>query len=352
LTTPRVQVPRHVVRLVTWLVAPLIVDYFTDVACSFASARHAACRMTHCRLFRLAQARHRLLRLHCASRCLGSSRDSSSTTSTTPRVRVPQHVAQLVVDYFASAVRLGASARRAASCQLLRLRRRSRCLGMSRGSSRGASHCSSSTTPPTPRVHVPRLVARLVMQLVTLIVADYFAYAARPGASARRATCHAARRASRHRLLRLRHASGCHGTSRGSSRGSSSTTSTMLRVRVPRQVARLVAPFVADYFAYAARPGASARRAARHAARRRLLHLLRVSGCLSTLRGSSRRSSSTTPCAATLSCSHTSSTSATSCVVTTCLAAIVDLLRVRRTLPRRRLLVASRRPFISTSLEN
>jgi hypothetical protein len=30
----------------------------------------------------------------------------------------------------------------------------------------------------------------------------------------------------------------------------------------------------------------------------------------------------------------------------------VDLLRLRRALPRRRLLVASRRPFISTSLEN
>jgi hypothetical protein len=65
---------------------------------------------------------------------------------------------------------------------------------------------------------------------------NQFSYAARPGASARRAAHHAARRAARRRLL------------------------------------------VVDYFAFAARPGASARRAARHAAcraaRRRLLSKL------------------------------------------------------------------------------
>jgi hypothetical protein len=38
--------------------------------------------------------------------------------------------------------------------------------------------------------------------------------------------------------------------------------------------------------------------------------------------------------------------------VTSCLAATLALLRVRRTPPRRRLPVASRQPFISTSLEN
>jgi hypothetical protein len=35
------------------------------------------------------------------------------------------------------------------------------------------------------------------------LVVDYFNYAARPGASARRAARHAARRAARRRLLRL-----------------------------------------------------------------------------------------------------------------------------------------------------
>jgi hypothetical protein len=35
------------------------------------------------------------------------------------------------------------------------------------------------------------------MRLVALLVVDYFAYAARPGASARRAARHAARRAAR-----------------------------------------------------------------------------------------------------------------------------------------------------------
>jgi hypothetical protein len=104
-------------------------------------------------------------------------------------------------------------ARHAASRRLLRLRRASGCLGSSRGSLR-----------------------RLVI--------DYFAYAARPVASACRAARRVARHTTRRRLFRLRRASGCLGTSRGSSR-------------------RLVV----DYFAYAARPGASARRAARRVAR-------------------------------------------------------------------------------------
>jgi hypothetical protein len=194
---------------------------------------------------------------------------SSSTTSPTPRVRVPRHVArlvtQLVVDYFDYATRPGASARRAAHHRLLRLCRASGCLGTSRG--------SSSTTSTTPRVQVPRHIARLVTWLVAPLVVDYFAYAARPGASTRRA--------ARCQLIHLRRASGCFATSRGLSRdslsttslraGSSSTTSPTLRVQVPWHVARLVAPLVVDYFTYAARPGDSARRAARHPARRRLL---------------------------------------------------------------------------------
>jgi hypothetical protein len=248
------------------------------------------------------------------SRCLSSSRGSSSTTSPTSRVRIPRHVARLVtgpssttsptsrvpvprhvarlvtrlvVDYLAYVVPPGASARHAARCRLLRLRRASRCLGTSRGSSRA----SSSTTWPTLCVRVPRHVARLVV--------DFFTYAARPGASARRAARHADRRAARrrqlhlaqarHRLLRLCCASGCLGTSRGS------------RLVVPLVVdysasRRLVVDYsasrrlVVDYFASAARPGASARRAARHAdrraARRRLLRLRRASGCLGTSRGS------------------------------------------------------------------
>jgi hypothetical protein len=98
-----------------------------------------------------------------------------------------------------------------------------------------------------PRIRLLRHVARLVASLVVdyfashRLVVDYFAYAARPGAAA---LC-AARRAARRRLLRLRHASGCLGTSRGSSRGSScgssSPTSPLLRVRVPQHVAQLIA---------------------------------------------------------------------------------------------------------------
>jgi hypothetical protein len=110
-----------------------------------------------------------------------------------------------------------------------------------------------------------RLVTRLVAPLVVdysasrRLVIDYFASAARLGASARRAARHAARRAARcrllclaqarHQLLLLRRASGCLGTSCGSSRGSSSATSPTPRIRVPWHVARLVAPLVVDYSA-------------------------------------------------------------------------------------------------------
>jgi hypothetical protein len=169
-------VPRHVARLVVWLV----VDYF-------ASRRLA----------------------HRASWCVGTTHGSSSITSTTLRVRVPRHVARLVkrlvvlvvVDYFDYAAHLGASAHRvarhAARHRLLRLRRASGCLGTSRGSSRGSSHRTSSTTLTTPRVQVPRHVTRLVTRLVASFVVDYFDYAAPPGAS----THHAAHCTARHRLL-------------------------------------------------------------------------------------------------------------------------------------------------------
>jgi hypothetical protein len=138
----------------------------------------------------------------------------------------------------------------------------------------------------------------------------------------------------------LRRTSWCLGTSRGSSCRSSLTTSPTPRVRMPRHIARLVTRLVVDYFDYTARPGASARRAAHHAAHRRLLRLRRASGCIGMSRGSSRGSLSTTPCAATSSCGHTGSTSATPWVATTCLAATLALLRVCRTLPRRRLSVS------------
>jgi hypothetical protein len=335
-TTPRVRMLRHIARLVTRLVAPFVVDFFAYAVRPGASARRAARRAT----------RRRLLRLRRVSGCLGTSRGSSSTTSTMSRVRVlvVWLVTPLVVDYFAYVACPGASARHTARCaarrRLLHLCRTSGCLSSSRG-----SLCrSSSTSSPTLCVRVPRHIARLVMPLFV----DFFAYAVRSGASARRA--------ARCRLLRLRRASWCLSTSRGSSRGSSlrlsSTTSTTPRVRVPRHVSRLVTrlvvPLVVDFFAYAVRPGASARRAAR----RRLLHLCRASGCLGMSRSSSRGSSSTTLCAATSSCGHTGSTSSTPCAATTCLAETLALLRARRVLPQRRLPVASRRPFISTSFPN
>jgi hypothetical protein len=255
---------------------------------------------------------------------------------------VPRHVTRLVVDYFAYTARPGASARRAARraahCQL-RLHHASECLGTSRDSSRS----SSSTTSPTLRVRVPRHVAQLVAPLVV-----NFDYAARPSASTR----HVARR----RLLRLRRASGCLGTSRGSL----STSSPTLRVRVPRHVARLVVDYftshglVIYYFAYAEHPSASARRTARH--RPHVVSPLdfssvgRTGSHCAPDRSFSRLDYSVPPL--DLLSGHTGSTSATPCVTTSCLVATVALLRVCCALPRRHLPVASRRPFISTSFPN
>jgi hypothetical protein len=96
------------------------------------------------------------------------------------------------------------SLRLAAATDILRLRRASGCLGTSRGSSRGSSCRPSSTTSTTSHVRVPRHVAWLVTRLVAplvvnysasrRLVVDYIASAARPGASARHATRHAAHR--------------------------------------------------------------------------------------------------------------------------------------------------------------
>jgi hypothetical protein len=244
---PRVRVPRHVARLVTRLVAPLVVDYsasrrlvvdyFASVARLGASARHAARhaarRADRRRLLRLAQARRRLLRLRRASRCLGTSRvrvprhvarlvaplvvdyfaSAARPGASTRRALVTRIVARLVINYFAYAVRLGASARREAHRLPSTTPRRA-------GSSATTPPCagSSSTTSPTPRVWVPRHVARLT-------------------------ACRG--------LLRLRRATECLGTSHGSSRGSllhsSSTTSPTSRVRVPPHVVQPVTRLIVDY---------------------------------------------------------------------------------------------------------
>jgi hypothetical protein len=136
-------VPRHVARLVMWLVTPLVVDhsasrrlvidYFASAARPGAAARPVARRQ----LLRLAQAHRRLLRLRRASRCLGTSRCSSRRSSST------------------SPPRAGSSSTTPPHA----------------GSSSTTPPCagSPSTTLPTPRVRVPRHVARPV----TRLIADY-----------------------------------------------------------------------------------------------------------------------------------------------------------------------------------
>jgi hypothetical protein len=177
-------VPQHIARLITRLVSPLVIDY--SASCRLASTTSPRA-------------------------------GSSSTTSPPPGVQVPRHVTRLVtrlvaplvvdysasrrlvVDYFASVARSGASARHVtrraprrrllrltqARCRLLRLRRASGCFVTSRGSSLSSSHRSSSTTPPRagsssttsppPRIRVPRHVAWLVTRLVVPLVVDYSA---------------------------------------------------------------------------------------------------------------------------------------------------------------------------------
>jgi hypothetical protein len=146
-------VPGHVARLVTRIVAQFVVDY-------------------------------------CASRRLVVDNSTSC---------------RLDVDYFASAVRSGASARRADRHADRRVARVDYIAYAARlgGSARRVVHRLSSTTSPTPRDRVPRHAVRLITRLVAPLVVDYFVSAVRPGASARRAARHADRRVARRRLLRL-----------------------------------------------------------------------------------------------------------------------------------------------------
>jgi hypothetical protein len=199
-------VPRHVTRLITRLVAPLVVDYFTSTARPGASARraarHAACRAARRQLLRLAQACRRLLHLHRASGCLGTSCGSSRGLSP-PLVVDYSASRRLIVDCFASAARPGASTRRAAR-------------------------------------HAARRAAR--RRLLRLAQARHRQLRL---AQARRRLLHLAQ--ARRRLLRLRCASGCLGTSRGSSHRSPSTTSPTQHVLVPQHVARLVTRLFGDY---------------------------------------------------------------------------------------------------------
>jgi hypothetical protein len=174
-----------------WLVTPLIVDCSTlrRLVIDYSASRRLVVDYSTSR---------RLVVDYSASRRLVVDNSASR---------------RLVVDYFASTERPGASARRATRRQLLRLRRASGYLGTSHGSSRSSSCRSSSTTPPRagsssttsppPHVRAPRHVARLVTRLVAPPVINYFASAARPGASAHRVARHAVRRAARRRLLHL-----------------------------------------------------------------------------------------------------------------------------------------------------
>jgi hypothetical protein len=161
-------VPRHVAQLVTRLVTPLVVDYS-------ASRRLIVDYFTS------------------AARPGAWARRALVTRLVAPLVVYYSTSHRLVVDYFTSAVRPGASARRTAlhaarraarrrllhlaqACRrLLLLRRASGCLGTSRGSSCVSSPRSSSTTSPPPHVRVPRHAARLVMRLVAPLVVDYSA---------------------------------------------------------------------------------------------------------------------------------------------------------------------------------
>jgi hypothetical protein len=133
-------VSRHVVRLV--------VDYFAYVVCPAASARR------------------RLLRPRRASGCLGTSRGSSSTSLPTPRIRVPRHVAWLVIDH--------ASSRRSTSRRSVALALDVRSIAPSRGSTTPCRH--STCCPVALALLQPRRTSRLLVSRQHRL---YFEYATR-----------------------------------------------------------------------------------------------------------------------------------------------------------------------------
>jgi hypothetical protein len=113
-----------------WLYCAYVVHPDAPSRCS-TSRQSVALALAMCPVILLCVMTTRLVTatdIHClrrASGCLSTSRGSSSTTSPMPRVRVPRHVAWLVVDSFANAARPGASASLVARRRLLRQRRAS-----------------------------------------------------------------------------------------------------------------------------------------------------------------------------------------------------------------------------------
>jgi hypothetical protein len=122
-----------------------------DHACAVrpgASARHAARRAAD------HAARRRLLHLCCASGCLGTSCGSSSTTSPTMHVRVPRHVARLVVDH--------APSRHSISCRSIALALAVRPVIASRGATTRRPDCTGSTAP-MPCIRTRHLAAQFLV---------------------------------------------------------------------------------------------------------------------------------------------------------------------------------------------
>jgi hypothetical protein len=184
--------------------------------------------------------------------CSGST--STSPCAATTRLRPHALYVDLAMrrDYSSPAARA-----------LHRLRQAPRLLVSGRTRSTSTSTCTATTRLRphalhlnlTMRCHYSSPAARAQRQprhaprvlVITLpAAAIYLVYAARPGASARRAAHHAARRAARSRLHR---ASGCRGTSRGSSRGSSRRSSSTTPPRIARRRLLRLASLVVDYSA-------------------------------------------------------------------------------------------------------
>jgi hypothetical protein len=122
--------------------------------------------------------------------CLSSSRGLSSTTSPMPCARVPWHVAWLVVDHFAS----GSSSFTTSACRAAR--RRPLRLGRL-----VVDYFAYAVRPGASARRRPLHLGWLVDYFSSRrLVVDYFAYAARPGASATPALLQVCRAPPRHRL--------------------------------------------------------------------------------------------------------------------------------------------------------
>jgi hypothetical protein len=170
--TPRVRVPRHLARLVAWLVTRLVVDYFTYVVRPVASAHRAARRRPHA-----------VSPLNFSSvGCTGSRRVPGQSTS-----RLDYSWSGLHRLYCAYVVHPDAPSRHSTSPRSVALALVVRPVTASRGATTCRPDCTGSTAPMLC-IRTRRLDASTSRRSVALALAVRLVTASR-GATTRRPDC-------------------------------------------------------------------------------------------------------------------------------------------------------------------